>query len=233
MPADPSMPRLLAGSLVAVMLLSGCQTLGDAGQVIDRAELVNDLASRLDRSTELTYSADYQLSGGQTASIVQAQKPVRAAYTYPGGKLTVTDEATVICVSEGELTCTITPPPSPSAKPAITVFQNAGNQGLVTPTLVINMLTTAALDADAIIEQTDTTIAGRHATCVKVGEVADTAAANFTACVTTEGVLGSFRGVVEGKPVELAMSRLRDAVDPTAFEVPAEATVVDQRAGNP
>ncbi|MEV0727850.1 hypothetical protein [Polymorphospora sp. NPDC050346] len=230
MPAHPSLPRVLVGSLVAVMLLSGCQTLGDAGQVIDRAELVNDLAARLDRSTELTYSADYQIAGGQTASIVQAQKPVRAAYTYPGGKLTVTDEATVICVTEDRTTCTITPPPSPSAKPAITVFQNAGNQGLVTPTMVINMLTTAALDPDAVIEQTDTTVAGRHATCVKVGEVA---ASDFTACVTTEGVLGSFRGVVEGKPVELAMSRLRDAVAPDAFEVPAEATVVDRRAGHP
>lgn len=229
--AVSTVSRALVGSLAAVLFLSGCQTLDDAGQVIDRADLINDLASRLDNSTELTYSADYQLTGGQTATIAQAQKPVRAAYTYPGGRLTVTDTATVVCVSDGEFTCTITPPPAPNTKPAIAVFQTAGNQGLVTPTMVINLLTTAALDPDAVIKQKDTTIAGRHATCVEVGQAGGTDTASFTACVTTEGVLGSFTGTVEGKPVELAMSRLRDAVEPGAFDVPTDATVVDRRTG--
>lgn len=224
--------RVLTGSIIPLLLTTGCQTLDDAGRVISRADLVNDLATRLDQSTKLTYSADYQLRGGQSASIAQAQKPLRAAYTYPGGKLTVTAEATTQCEIQGRTsTCTVAAPPTPSTKPTVALFAAANKQGLVTPPVVINLLTSAALDPDAVIEQHDTTIAGRHATCVRVDQLADAATSAFDACITTEGVLGSFTGVVDGSDFELAMSRYRDAVDSTAFELPPGAGVVDRRTG--
>jgi hypothetical protein len=234
MPAPSRLTRAITAWTAAGVLITGagCQTLDDAGRVIGRADLVNDLAARLDRSGELTYSAEYRLPGADNATIAQSPKPPRSAYIFPGGRLIVTANATTACRTAGaESTCTVAAPPSPGTKPAATAFATAGEHGLVTPTVVIGLLTAAALDADAIIEQKDTTIAGRHATCVQVRQVKNAAASSFDACITTEGVLGSFAGVVDGQRVDIAISRYRDSVDATAFDLPDGARVVDHRPG--
>jgi hypothetical protein len=227
------MPRARLIPLVLVVAtLPGCQSIEDAGQVMDRADLVNDLASRLDGSGELTYSAEYQLPEGRTAMIAQAQSPLRSAYVYPDGKLTVTDDATADCRrAGGTTTCTLTAAPSPNNEPAVAAFRDAGAHGLIAPTVVISLLTTAALDAGATIGQSDTTIAGRPATCVTVRGLRDTHTSAFDACITTDGVLGSFSGVVDGSEVDIAMTRFREEADPALFTLPADAKIVDKRPG--
>jgi hypothetical protein len=208
----------------------GCGTIGEAQQVIDRARLVNDLAARLDHASQLTYTAEYQLPGGASATIAQAQHPLRTAYTYPNGKLVVTPEATTDCRSEASATtCTLTPPESPSPDPAIALLDTVGSAGVVAPTLVVGLLTAAALDNNAVISQHDTTIAGEHATCVDVSGVDNAAASNFTACITAEGLLGSFKGTVQGVSVEISITRLSDIVGADAFDMPASAKTVDKR----
>jgi hypothetical protein len=230
MPAVSISLRVLAGAIISVLTISGCQTLDDAGRVISRSDLVNDLAARLDRSNELTYSADYEIAGGATASISQSQDPLRAAYTYPGGMLTVTAEATTACdTTRKKPTCTVTTAPATNTKPAITIFTDMNKRGLITPPVVIGLLTAAALDPNAVVEDDDTTVAGRHATCVRVRELSDAPASAFEACITSEGALGSFTGAVDGVDVDLALSRYRDAVESTAFDLPAGAGVVDRR----
>jgi hypothetical protein len=229
LPARSSALRVLTGLIAVTTLAAGCQTVGSDNQLISRADLVNDLSARLDRAHELTYTADYQLSGGQTASIAQAQNPRRAAYTYPEGKIVVTTEATAECALGSHPTCTLTLPPSPSTRPTLAVFAQANQHGLVTPPVMIGLLAAAALDTNAVIEQYDTTIAGHHATCVQVSNVSKAAASSFDACITTEGALGSFKGVVDGNAVDLTLSSYRDAVDESVFELPDEAKVVDKR----
>jgi hypothetical protein len=227
----PTPRRLLTGSIVAAVLLTGCQTLDEAGRVIGRADLINELAARLDQSGELTYSADYQLPEGQSASISQSQQPLRAAYVYPGGRLTVTLEATTECVTgtDHEPTCTVDPPPAQTNRPSATLFTRANARGLITPPVVLGLLTAAALDPDTVVEQNDTSVAGRHATCVRVSQVTNASASNFQTCITTEGVIGSFSGVVDGIEVDTAMSSYRDAVESSVFDLPADADVVDRR----
>ena len=230
MPAASTTLRAIAGSVIVGFLITGCQTLDEAGQVIGRADLVNDLATRLGSSAELTYSADYQLPGGESASIAQSQEPLRAAYVYPGGRLTVTLDATTECVAEAsKQTCTVNPPPVTATRPSVALFETASEHGLITPPVVIGLLTAAALDPAAVIEQNDTSVAGRHATCVDVSQVTNAAAASFQTCITTEGVLGSFTGVVDGTGVDIALSRYREAVESTVFDLPAGAGVVDRR----
>lgn len=229
---DPSSPlRRVTGSAVALLLVAGCQTLDEAaGQVVGRSDLVNNLATLLSEASGLTYSADYQLPGGRRASIAQAQQPLRAAYTYPGGKLTVTADAVTDCdLSTHRATCTLFPPPAPGARPAPQAFADASAGGLVAPATVIDLLTATALDAEALVEEYDTTLAGRHASCVKVRELANAAASTFDTCVTTEGALGSFRGSIDGRPTELTMSRYRNTVDVAAFDPPAGAGLLDRR----
>ncbi|KXK61760.1 hypothetical protein AWW66_11725 [Micromonospora rosaria] len=225
MPAATTTLRVLAISVTALLTVTGCQTLDDAGRVLGRSDLVNDVAARMDQAMELTYTAEYRLAGGEAASIAQEQKPARSAYTYPGGKLTVTKEATTECeTAEGRPVCTVAAPPT-TGKPTVAVFTEAKRRGLVTPPVVVGLLTAAALEPAAVIEQSDTTLAGHHATCVAVSQVPDP----FSACVTSAGVLGSFSGAVDGTTVELALTRYTTTVDQAAFEVPAGAGVVDRR----
>ncbi|RIV39492.1 hypothetical protein [Micromonospora radicis] len=226
MPAASTTLRTLAVSAIALLTVTGCQALDDAGRAMGRADIVNDLAARMDRALELTYSAEYQFGGGQRALITQAQDPARSAYEWPGGKLTVTAEATTHCeTTAGRPVCTLEAPPAPNAKPSVVVFAAAEREGLVTPPMVMGLLTSAALDPGAVITQRDSTVAGYLATCVDVRQQDD----HFSACVTGEGALGSFTGRVAGEPVELALSQFREQVDGTAFDLPANAGVVDRR----
>ncbi|HEY3007154.1 MAG TPA: hypothetical protein VGJ63_03695 [Micromonosporaceae bacterium] len=229
----PARALLVLAAVAGLALTTGCDTLNNTQRVIGRADLVNDLATRMDRATALTYVAEYQLAGGKTATIAQAQQPPRAAYTYPGGRVTVTGDAIAECADAGSrITCTLTPPPTVAARPAASLFNDAGRHGLVAPSVVIGLLTAAALDADAVIQQHDTTVAGQHATCVTVERVENAPAANFDACVTADGVLGSFRGVVNGSAREITLTNYRESVDAHAFELPGGATIVDRRPGS-
>ncbi|MDG4793290.1 hypothetical protein [Micromonospora sp. WMMD1082] len=230
MPAASTTLRTLAVSVIALLTVTGCQALDDAGRAMGRADIVNDLAARMDRALELTYSAEYQLRGGKTALFAQSQDPARSSYTWPGGKLTVTDEATTRCNTARDRTvCTVEAPPAPNSKPSVVVFAEAELQGLVTPPMVIGRLTSAALDPGAVISERSSTVVGYHATCVDVRRSAE----SFTACVTGEGALGSFTGQLDGQPVELALSRYREQVDGGAFDLPAGAGVVDRRTPGP
>jgi hypothetical protein len=220
-------------ALAAVLLGSaGCGSLAEAQQVIGRADLVNDLSARLSAAEQLTYSADYQLPGGRAASIARAQDPPRSAYVYPGGKLVVNPEATTECSGAGRAaTCRLTAPPSPNANPTGGLFTDPGKHGLIPPTVVVGLLTAAALDPDAVIRQHDTTVAGEHATCLDVRAVENAPASSFDACITTAGVLGSFSGVVNGSQVELTLTRYRDTADAAAFDLPAGAKVLPRPPG--
>ena len=78
MPVASPARRVVAAAVVALALLAtGCQSLDDAGQVIGRSDVVNDLAGRLNAALTSTYAADYQLAGGTTASIAVAGTALR------------------------------------------------------------------------------------------------------------------------------------------------------------
>jgi hypothetical protein len=221
-------------ALAAVTLGSatGCGSLAQAQQAVSRADLVNDLATRLTAGGDQTYAADYQLPGGRSASIVRAQKPPRTAFTYPAGKLIVTRDAVTECRTDDEpARCTRTAPPSPGLTPAALLFTDAGELGVVPPATVAGLLSAAALDSDAEIRQTDTIVAGEHATCVRVEGVDNAPASTFDTCVTTVGALGSFTGVVNGSTVDMTLTGYRDQLPTGAFAVPDRATVVDERPG--
>lgn len=226
---------IIAATLAAactVAALAGCGSIGDAQQVIDRARLVNDLASRLDHASELTYTAEYQLPGGDHATIAQAQTPVRVAYTYPGGMYATTKEATIDCRPAGTaLSCTLSAPPAPIADTETGLQDRMIEHGLVPPTTVVGLLTAASLSSNAVIEQHDTTIAGEHATCVSVSGVENSEAAQFDACITATGVLGSFKGAISGKQTEVSLIRYVPSVAENAFDPPAGAKTVDERPG--
>jgi hypothetical protein len=214
------------------MLLAGCGDLesASASAGIARSDLVADLAAQLGKSSALTYSATYQLAGGATATVAQAQRPARAAYRYPGGQLLVTTAALTRCEPVNKaLTCTMTAPPTPPTALPGTLLTGAEKAGLVSQPAVLALLNQAALDPDMTVDQHDTTIAGHHATCVDLADVDDAAASEFGVCITNEGVLGSFTGTLSDKDVDLALTQYADRAAVDAFDPPRNAKMIDQR----
>jgi hypothetical protein len=224
----PSRSRLtlIGRAAGAAMLLgaTGCTGLGQAsaaGSTHD--DLVSELAVQLAHVTGLTYTAEYQLTGGGKAKVTQAQKPTTTAYVYPGGRLLQTMTGTVRCTGDTKLTCTETDPAPATTTPL------TGTK-LVTPEAALAMLNTAALDREVEATQHDTTIAGRHATCLDLDGVDGTPASAFGLCVTNEGALGSFTATIAGERLEQALTSYAETAAPEDLDLPASATLSDKRA---
>ncbi|MEU7907869.1 hypothetical protein [Actinoplanes sp. NPDC049118] len=222
--------RALAAVLVLCAATAGCSDLDEPGQGLARNDLVSELAAQMSGAAGLTYEASYQLSGGGTATVAQAQRPTRSAYVYPGGKVTVTADATTQCrTATNATTCTMTAPATPTSPPPAKVFEGADGAGMVLPSTVLALLNAAVLDNDVEVVQHDTTIAGRHATCVRLSGVDDAATRDFTTCITNEGALGSFNGFLNSIRVDVAMTHYAEKVADEMFEVPKAAKLVDRR----
>jgi hypothetical protein len=224
--------RLALGLAAAVLLLGGCGDFDDAASAQDlaRNDLVSELAAQLTASETLTYVAGYRLAGGATAKVAQEQNPSRAAYDYPGGRVLVSAEAVTLCQGARKPTCTVTAPPEAGGTPPATLFADAEQTGMVAPATVLALLNAAALSPGLTVTPRDTTIAGHHATCVEVNGVDDERSRAFATCVTNDGVLGSFAGTLDGRPMDVAMTQFSSRVGADAFRTPAGATTVDRRA---
>jgi hypothetical protein len=214
---------VLLSAVLATGVLSACGAVDNAQHVVDRSSLVNDLANRLSQAADRTYTAVYQLPDGKTGTLAQAQKPTRASFTYPTGKLIVTPEWTADCQSGASTTCAMSPAPSPASDIPEALLTKISERGLIAPTTVVGLLAAAALDRDASIQQHDTTIAGEWVTCVDVSGVDNTPASQFSTCITAAGVLASFTGNVNGRPIDIHMTGYETTTTPAPFTVPADA----------
>ncbi|MCO8277122.1 hypothetical protein M1L60_41765 [Actinoplanes sp. TRM 88003] len=218
----PSVSRLtLAGLAVAGAVLlgtSGCGDLDEASAApLTRENLITETADQLAAGSALTYSAKYQVAGGETATVSRAQRPGRAAYVYPGGRLITTTTVTIRC--EGNSCTSATVDPAAAA--------GLDEAPLVSPEAAQAMLATAALDPAVETEQHDTTITGRHATCLKV---LSSPARTFDVCVTNEGILASFTATIDGQRIDQALTSYSETVPPDAFLVPTGAELIDKSA---
>ncbi|WP_067496210.1 hypothetical protein [Actinoplanes sp. TFC3] len=227
--------RLTAAVLLVLTALPGCSDLDEAAAAgVSPNDLVADLAAQLAGASELTYEATYQLSGGATGTIAQVRQPAGTAYIYPQGKLLVTGEATTSCVTTTKpATCTLTAPATPTSPTPAAMYRDASASGLVAPAVVLTLLNRAVLDPEVDVKQRDTTIAGRHATCVTLGGLDGADTSDFDTCITNEGVLGSFSGLINGTRTDLAMTHYADRVKPATFMVPVTAKIDDRRAQTP
>jgi hypothetical protein len=204
--------NLLASLMAAgLFAMSGC---GSSGPAIDRTDMVNDLAARLNQAVSVDYTARYQLSGGVNATVSQTKEPRQVAYRWPDGALILTSQATTRCTGT-PLACTMTAAPA-SAPPQASATELI-KHGLLPAQKVSALLTAAALDLGTDIRQRDSTIAGQPASCVEVSGDRDERHYEFDVCVITDGVLGSFNGKVDGTPIELALTQYSQTVPADAF----------------
>jgi hypothetical protein len=216
-----SRPRLAltAVAAAATLLVAGCGGVDSASAAgITHDDLVSELANGLADVSTLNYTATYQLAGGDTATLVRAQRPARLAYTYPGGRLIVTPAQTVACTGDKKLTCTRSAA-DPTAAATLT------GTTLVTPEAALAMLNAAALDPKLDVLQHDTTVAGRHANCLDLSDVDGTPANEFSICVTNEGALAVFTATIQGERVDQALTAFSDKPDASAFSLPPTAHI--------
>jgi hypothetical protein len=219
----PIRARIVAGLLAAATPLAGCADFDNpaAAQGLTRGDLVAELAAQLGDSASLTYTATYQLAGGRTATIAQAPDPPRSAYRYPGGEVLLTPAATTRCA---RTRCTTSAPPAPTSPPPAGLFADAEKAGLVVPAAVQSLLNAARLDRDMVVDQHDTTVAGRHATCLDLRNVDKAETGAFSTCITSDGVVGSFTGTLGGTRIDVALTDYADRVRIDAFTPPAAAS---------
>lgn len=206
--------RGLCGLLLAscVGTLTACDTGGPPP--LDRTDLVSDLATRIKQAGSLNYLAEYQVSGGAVASVAQSAQTEQIAYRYPGGSLIISPAGTTTCGARPATCVTTAAPSTGTPVPGLNALPQ---HGLVHADLVSSLLTTAALDLSTGYRQYESTISGQPATCVEVSRMTSPVTNAFEACVITDGVVGSFSGMVNGDFVEFALTHYTRDLPPDAF----------------
>jgi hypothetical protein len=218
--------------LLLAALLTGCEVVNEGNAHIGRDRLVEDMSQQLQRGEQVRFQAEYRLAGGLRATVGQQISPARTFYGYPGG---------LLIVSEGERTSC----DNAAARAKCEIRAKGGNgggngeaetfaavtrKGLVAAPVVAELLRVATQQPGAMVKGHDTTVAGLPASCLEILNLADAISANFSACVTADGVLASFSGLIDGVNVDQALEQLAlRAPDPTLFVLPGNADVVDLR----
>jgi hypothetical protein len=218
---------LLLIPALSALLLGAC---GGGSASTDRTRLIDDLSKQLNRGALHRYHADYLLADGVHGTISQQVKPQRTAFSYPGGRLVVSTGDQTSCITVVRpARCQLRPTPDQAA--ALVSYTELIKHGLISGPVVVELLRITSRQPQANVRAHDTTVAGRQATCLEVSGLVDVSAAGFTACVTADGILATFTGVVSGSPVDQALFRVYPQAPADAFDVPAGAQVVDHRRG--
>ncbi len=214
--------RVAPLALALCLALAGCVGNGP----IDRSRLIDDMTKQLGRGAQIAYAADYQLAGGSRATVGQQADPKRTVYSYPGGMMVVAGDQQTSCVtSTSPAQCQV----KKVATPTPASFAEATKQGFITAPVLADLLRIALLQPSTSVKPHDATIAGQPASCLEVSGLVDAASAAFIACVTADGVLASFTGLVNGVNVDEALIEVSRKVTEEAFALPDGAHVVDLR----
>jgi hypothetical protein len=235
MPALPPQRASVAlAALALTIATSGCDVVSRVQDAAGNVQTLSEMADQLKDSSELTYTAEYKNSAGQ-APVRLVQDPPRSAYVGPTGSYIAADDATLLCQRAGQVTtCQKAPPQGAAAIADAATLSAVTGQGFVPPSLAIGLLAAASLYPDAKVTESTKTIAGQESACVSAtgfsGLAGETAppVQDFTLCITKDGVLGSFEGLLQnGERGGITLSSYTPSADPAAFQPPKGARIVD------
>ncbi len=199
--------------------LSGCTTAADAGSSFGDGELISDVAGRLAIASTESYTATYSLGDNSNATIVHNHDPDATAYRYPDGMVLLTpDNATACKTATSPPTCSSVDGNTDETTLPPAIDRTIETGGMIRPETVVAKLNQMARNADAILTESDRTVAGTGETCLSIGRVP--VVDRFTACVTTDGLLGAFSGTVNGVTIQIQLAGFTLKTDPTAFALP-------------
>ena len=224
---------ILATALAAATL--GCGLINQAKELVGTAQILSDFAERLGKAATLTYTAEYEVTGGEKVTLVQ--QPPNAAFIGKDGRFIFTTEFVYLCSTERSvLTCQKSPNRAVDVGAANTGFvAGATGPGFVTPEIAVGLIAAAALVPGAKVEQSNKTIAGQETLCAMATGLEAAASPgdkdapkDFSVCVTDAGILASFSGTsTSGEQAAIELTSYSASADASAFEPPAGAKIVD------
>lgn len=217
----------------------GCGLISQAKNLVQSAKILGDFADRLGKSEQLTYTAEYQVTSGDKEKVTLVQQPPNVAYLgKDGSRVILTQEFLFLCSPEnGQMSCQKSANQTGTTSSAADAgaISTVAGQGFVTPEIAIALVAAAALVPGAKVAESTKTIAGEKSLCADVTGLESAASPsdsealqNFSVCVTESGVLASFNGALtSGEKGGVELIKFSDDVDPSAFEPPAGAEIVD------
>lgn len=225
---------VIAAAVVSAGTL-GCGVVSKAKQAVENVSAISDLADKLGKSDQLTYTGTYKMDDGSTATVVQ--EPPKAAFLGKSGRFILTQDALLLCSGTGRnVTCQRSPNQNKvaaSADQAAYVSAVAGG-GFISAPMAVAVMTAAAVVPGTKIDKSEKKVAGVKSTCLHVtGIPADkdptaVTAKEFTVCVGDNGVLTTFTGVgTDNKKIGVELTTFSGKVDEKAFVPPAGAKIVD------
>jgi hypothetical protein len=225
---------VIAAAVVSAGTL-GCGVVSKAKQAVENVSAISDLADKLGKSDQLTYTGTYKMDDGSTATVVQ--EPPKAAFLGKSGRFILTQDALLLCSGTGgNVACQRSPNQNKvaaSADQAAYVSAVAGG-GFISAPMAVAVMTAAAVVPGTKIDKSEKKVAGVNSTCLHVtGIPADkdpnaVTAKEFTVCVGDNGVLTAFTGVgTDNKKIGVELTKFATKVDEKAFVAPAGAKIVD------
>jgi hypothetical protein len=224
---------VLAVTVVAGAM--GCGLIGKAQQVVGAAKILSDFGDRLEKGEKLTYTATYNVEGGDPVTLTQ--QPPNSAYVGKTGRFIFTSSAMYLCDTENAaLTCQKSTPTGTAVDSADSgLVSGVAGDAFVSPALALGLIAAAVLVPGAKVSESNKIIAGQSAKCATASNLdaaaspGDTSAPrDFTVCVTDGGALASFTGTdSSGKKLGMTMTAYSTSVDANSFKPPVGAKIVE------
>jgi hypothetical protein len=241
MSMTPRTSRVLVASLATTLAAAslGCGLIEQAQDLVGTAQVLGDFAERLGKSAELTYTAEYRLTGdgNREEKVTLVQEPPKSAFAAATGRAIFMPDTMYFCAeANGAMECQKSPNEAAAAgAPDAGLVAGIAGPGFITPELALGLIAAAALVPGAEVSQSEKTIAGEASLCATAtgldaaAEPGDTdVPKDFTVCVTEAGVLASFSGTsTNGEKVAIELIKYSPSADASAFEPPANAKIID------
>ncbi|HKD97580.1 MAG TPA: hypothetical protein VKB69_08240 [Micromonosporaceae bacterium] len=221
---------IVAGALVVATTV-GCGFLSAAKKLASSASIISDFENKLQAGETAVYKATYSSSDGSTVTV--QQQPPKSVYVSDTGPWIFDGTTSYLCDnSGGSMTCTKTVYTSSADINAAFSASTLAAGGFLAAGTAIVLITTAAFVPGAKVVQSTKTIAGQKSSCVDVTNIPEdqgsTDPVSFTICVTDTGVMAQYSGTdASGKTEGMVLKTYTSNVDPSLFEPPPGATIVD------
>jgi hypothetical protein len=238
----PRNSRILIAVLSTVLVVSamGCGLVSKAQSIANAVKILGEMGDRLKAANNLTYTAKYNVDGGDPVTVTQ--QPPNSAIIGTTGRFILTADSTFLCSTEEKvLTCQKSPSVGADAVGAQDASLVAGiaGQGFISPELALGLILAASIVPGAQVSQSNKTIAGQNSLCATAsnlqaaaspGDTSDTLS-DFTVCVADSGVLTSFSGSdTSGQHKGVTMTLYSATADASSFVPPPGAKIVDVTA---
>jgi hypothetical protein len=228
----------VTAAVVVIATGTGCSLISAAKKVVGNATVMAKYSEKLQRGLTATYKADYKDTDGSVVTV--QQQPPNSVYISSTGPWIFNGNTSYLCDnSSGSMVCQKTVYDNSAAADAALAGSNFATGGFMAGEMGVGLILAAGLVPSSKLTESSKTIAGQKSSCVSVSNLqgADSTSgdlSSFTMCVTDAGIVSQFSGTgTDGKTVGSTMTSYTTKIDPSLFQPPAGAQIVDANSPLP